>query len=493
MQPLLPTTSRYYPLWTQFFLFFAAATVFLVACGYNMIIDSDPLWHVATGDLIRQSGMIPAHDPWSFTAGDTRWLNVSWLWDSAFSYIVERFGWGGAAAVNATLIATMLALIYTHCLLRTGNGLASFFTLFLLFIILLLHMRPVHITHMMVALWMLLLGLYIRGECRPAWLLALPVSMLMWVNMHGGFVVGPVLAGVFFLDSVRRKDRAQTRWLLIILALCGMATLCNPNGILIIETVMRPLFTVANQYIAEWRPVTINGSFFLSGLFVILFVALVIGRPTCATPPEKWLAYAFLAYGLYTSRALSIFTIIAAPMLTYKLSEYIRDTGTATAKAMALRVWASARLLERQTLLAALLLAACAKLLVVQPVFLKLFPQQTDWPTLKEEITYIRSHYPKGHFITDFDLGGYIIYETRGKLPTFIDPRTETVFPPKVMEDYFAFRNAEPGWESILDTYHIDGILLANHQSPAMFERFTHNTRWKQAFKGPTATVFVRQ
>lgn len=489
---MLPARSSRYPLFIWALLVFSGTAIMLVTGGYNMLLDNDPLWHVAAGDLIRQAGEIPIYDPWSFTAGDYRWLNVSWLWDVSFSYIVEHYGWASAAAVNALTIAALLSLIYTHCLMRSGNGMASFITLLLLFIILLLHLRPLHITHLMVALWMLILGLAIRKECNAGWLLLLPVSMLLWVNSHGGFVLGFVLLGAFTLQSLWQKNFKQAQWMILTSVLSALAILCNPNGPLIIETVMRALFSVANNHITEWLPVTFNHSFMIYGEFVILFVALVIGRTTHATPAEKWLAYAFLIYGLTTSRAVTIFTIIAAPMLAYRLAYYFKESQKPTARALAIREKASRMIHSRNGLLASAMLAISTLCVLPSPAFLQHFPQQTSWPKLTEEIAYIKQYHPDGHFITDFHLGGYIIYETRGGIPTFIDARAGTAFPVEVMQDYFDFYEGKTGWDAMLDRYQLDGAIVANMSAQALHDRLTHRRGWKKAFVGDTATIYVR-
>ncbi len=489
---MLPSVSKHYHFWVQGLCFFAAAALFIVGCGYNMILDSDPLWHVAAGDLIRAQGSIPLHDPWSFTAGDYRWLNVSWLWDAGFSYIVEKIGWSGAAAANGIIIAAILALVYTHCVLRSGNGIASFITIVLLVMMFHLHLRSLHVTHLMIALWMLLLGLYTRNECRAGWLALLPLTMLLWVNSHGGFIMGYVVIGAFGLGALLQRNSKQFTALVIVSLFCVAAAFCNPYGIGIIETVLRPLTTVANEYIVEWQPVTLNVSTLINCLYLVLFVALVIGRPSFATLPEKLLAYTFLLYGLTTSRALHSFIIIGAPLLAYRLSFYFKESGTADQRALNIRQAIYDFTRTSSGLLISSALALCAIIVATSNIFLQLFPQTTEWPRLEEEIAFIEQHYPKGRFLNDFQIGGYIAYETRGRIPVFIDARTETAFPREIMEDYFAFLYAGPGWDNIVSKYDITGIIILNSINNALHERLSTRKGWKTAFKGKDATIYIR-
>ncbi len=488
---MLPATSTRYTLWIQGFCFFIAAAFILTGGGYNMIIDSDPLWHVAAGDLIRAQGTIPASDPWSFTAGDYRWLNVSWLWDMLFSIIVQHLGWEGAAAINGIIIAALLAITYVHCVLRSGNGMASFFSVVLIFIMFHLHLRPVHVTHFMIALWMLMLGLIIRSECKAYWLALLPASMLVWVNSHGGFILGFVILGLFTSEAILLK-KPQRNALLATCAACAIAALCNPYGFGIIETVLRPLTTVANQYITEWQPFTTSPMNLLTCAFIVLFVALVVGRKTHATPAEATLAYLFLLYGLTTNRALYAFTLIAAPMLAYHLAPFMRETKAPNDSALRIRQFFHDASQQKHWLFVALSIAVFTPPALLVSVRAGIFPQQTGWPDIKEEIAFVTKHYPDNRFITDFNLSGYIVYETRGKLPVFVDPRTETAFPREVMADYFTFLDGTPDWDRILDKYDIKGCILFNKTDQALHDRLKSRKGWKTAFKGDAATIYVR-
>src|ERR1700691_3273497 len=71
------------------------------ACAYYLLNAQillghyDLGWHLAAGDLIREQRSIPFHDPWSFTAGNRQWFNLSWLWDVIASALFQYAGFGG--------------------------------------------------------------------------------------------------------------------------------------------------------------------------------------------------------------------------------------------------------------------------------------------------------------------------------------------------------------------------------------------------------------
>ncbi|MDX2113417.1 MAG: hypothetical protein SFW63_06775 [Alphaproteobacteria bacterium] len=486
--------SSHRPIVIQSSLVFLAFMAAILVDGYNMLSDSDPLWHLAAGDLIRESGAIPLTDPWSFTAGDYRWLNVAWLWDIGLSLVHEHWGWHGAMMINSIIVALILALTYANCVIRSKSGIASLLAVCLFFVLLTMYLRPLQITHLMIAFWALILGLWARGECRNHWLALLPVSMVLWVNCHGGFILGFLLLAAYGIHTLATRNIQRIAMFSAICLLCLIAIFINPYGTEIIETVRRPLFTVANDYIMEWQAITVTLHNLMTLLFVVLFVILVPGRPSSALPAERWLAYLMLIYALTTIRALPAFAILAAPWLAFRLADYLKEQKAPSPLALAIRSRAQSISNARNALAAALCSCVLATLLLVGKPGQQLFPMEASWPRMAEEIAYLETHHPTGRFINEFVLGGYLAYETRGRIPVFVDPRTETAFPAQVMEDYFRFDDGKQGWEEMLERYDVDGIIVTNGMDKARFhDRFAFRNGWKKAFTGKTATIYVRQ
>ncbi|MBY0407464.1 MAG: hypothetical protein K2Q01_07210, partial [Rickettsiales bacterium] len=114
---------------------------------------------------------------------------------------------------------------------------------------------------------------------------------------------------------------------------------------------------------------------------------------------------------------------------------------------------------------------------------------------------------PDTRFLTHFNLASIVTYHTKGRIPVFIDPRTETAYPPEVMQAYLAFHRATSGWQDMLNTYHITGVVLAQPQESPQFSklrsaaeaqnagliaRFEQLPGWQKAFTGPYAVIFLR-
>lgn len=470
------------------FLFFA---IMLTGASGGMLIDTDPLWHIAAGDVIRESGAIPHTDPWSFTAGNYRWLNISWAWDIAMSYAVEYLGWYGAVAINAIIIALIFAIIFISCLAHTGSVIASLIATICVITLMSSMLRPLQITMLMLALWMLILGNVIRRRWSLKTLCILPFTMLLWVNMHGGFLLGPIVIGVFFLQALYFSHSALARALFLTGAATTLATLCNPYGLEIFEAARRPLMEVAHEFILEWQPLTLSPLALFTHFYIVLFIGFVVGRKSSISPAERFLAYVWLLMGLTSVRHLPLFAVISAPVFACALLPYLPKKSGRFSDALLF--------VYNRSAVAMLALFSCvaAMLWLPSPFAAHFFKrEEIVLPTLAPEIAFIEKTTPHVRMLSHFNLGAIIAFETRGALPVFVDPRSETAYPPQLMRDYADFELQKPGWEKIFDRYNLDGVMLPNTGDAGvmrLYAPFTANAGWKMAFKGPTATIFLRE
>jgi hypothetical protein len=238
--------------------------------------DSDTLWHITTGDWILAHGSVPTIDTFSFTAAGRPWVAHEWLSEVILALAYRAAGWNGlmiltAAAAGATVgivafytrrytridIAVMLVLLTITC------GTSSLLS------------RPHLIALPILALWtMLLVSARSRGVA-PS-LLILPL-MTVWANLHGGFLVGLVLAGALAIEAAfdpacRPADSIRS-WGIFVLG-AVVAAVITPHGI---DGLLFPfrLMSMKNLYaIQEWKPIDLSH---LTGVTVSILVALYMG------------------------------------------------------------------------------------------------------------------------------------------------------------------------------------------------------------------------
>lgn len=476
-------------------LFFASIIFAGVLVGYplsdhHMFADTDPLWHLASGDLVRQQGGMPYSDPWSFTAGDYRWLNISWGWDALLSFVYEKSGWPGAAALNTLTLATIMALTYVLCVIRSGQIVLSFIVLVMIIPLLHGNLRPFQITYLMTLLYLLLLGSVARQHMSAKWLFALPILAVLWVNSHGGFMLAPCLVGAYFLQACYEKNHALANRLFAAGLFVTLALLCNPYGIYILEAMWRPLTTPANSFILEWQPLVTSPANLLKYGALIALIALCARRPKNILAIEHIIAFVWLFMAITSVRHFAVFGIIAAPVIACGLADFFAKHFAAFNNKLNLL---AGRYNDKGPAYFVSLAAVALVLWIVASGYNILYKKTAETvPTMADANAYILEHHPDAKLITHFNVASIILHETRGKIPVFFDARTQTAYPEDVILAYHDFLAGTKGWEQTMSKWNIDGAVIRNADI-VMLDRFINRRGWKQVFANENVTIFMKE
>src|ERR1700683_4106426 len=215
------------------------------------LADADIGWHIRTGELILATHSLPRTDPFSSTMRGQPWFAWEWLYDVGLGILHQVCGLNGVVWLCALLIATVFTLLLAQLLLR-GTGLPLAIVLMLLAesaATIHMYARPHVVSWLFSLLWFVALERWeYRSRCGdgqlPRWIpWFFPASMLLWANLHGGWLFGMALLTIYifaaFVESVRaqKKDpfaaiRASHRARAMSVAwITSMAaTLVNPFG-----------------------------------------------------------------------------------------------------------------------------------------------------------------------------------------------------------------------------------------------------------------------
>jgi hypothetical protein len=218
--------------------------------------DSDTLWQITTGGWILDHRAIPATDPFSFTAGDRRWFAHEWLAETIMAVAYRGAGLRGVMVLAAGATG-LTAAILLHHLRRFLSGIYALTAV----IVALSNAAPSILARPHLLAWPCLAvwcgGLVAARANRtaPSWAL-LPV-MLLWVNLHGSFIVGLLLPGALMIEAVfdPGADRrvALIAWGRFIVA-AWLVALVNPD---FLAGVVFPIHLVGMKslaWIGEWQP-----------------------------------------------------------------------------------------------------------------------------------------------------------------------------------------------------------------------------------------------
>ncbi len=479
------------------FLLFVSILVLSIG-GAPVLGDPDTAWHLAAGNLIRSTSELPSCDPWSFTAGGERWYNLSWLADICLSLLYSIGGFGALYGVTIIVFAASLVLMSRHALLR-GAGILSIFMLLLpcLFVLYVETFARPNLFSLWFALAFYCLFTRHRTSKNLDDLLPLPFIMAFWVNLHGGFLFGFLLLGVFLLEALLQKDRARLRHIGITFALCLVATFFNPYGVEIYYGALKTLSGAFDRtYILEWQPIKVIDDWPMS---LLLLLALCVGNTsdTRIALADRILFVLLLMLALSGIRYTPFAALLLLPALSLRLSSLLYESRWGTrVRALEMQIYDDMHKTDIRVLSAVFAVAACLFVLLPEPRDHVLkepagFPAKT-FPVA--EAQYVLQHYPTLRFFNHYNIGGYLDYLWHGKMKVFIDGRASSLFGEEVLLDYADFINSR-GFggkaERIISQYSLDGLIIPNTDKDAGYWQW--NPDWHKVYQGPVATVYLRK
>jgi tetratricopeptide (TPR) repeat protein len=206
-----PAPRRLLPGWSHaldgLLIVLLAAVCFLLGC-YE-VYDSDVWWHLRGGHWILENGRVPGLDPFSYASQDRVWIDLPWLFQVLLSLV---YGGGGMAAVVVLTAAVNTAALLTAVACRRAREPVALAVACWLPAVLLMSWRfvprPEMFTLLFTALYLLILG-QLEHRPRLGWLL--PPLQVLWVNVHGLFILGPILVGFYLLGEGVRAVWQWTR------------------------------------------------------------------------------------------------------------------------------------------------------------------------------------------------------------------------------------------------------------------------------------------
>jgi putative effector of murein hydrolase LrgA (UPF0299 family) len=462
----------------------AFACVYYLSNAVVLLCHFDLGWHLAAGDLIRDRGDIPFQDPWSFTLGDRQWYNLSWLWDVIASVVFQYSKFGGLTLFVVACGAVIVGYLTSACL-RSGASAIAVGISVLSACLLYPSFATAPNVYLAVApntCTMLFCVIFYRECLKRSRCLLLPLIMVLWANLHGGFLLGFLIVGVFCSMALLRRDWANFKIYSFAGLGCFVAIFINPLGWHIYDGLTATLGNFVQANITEWwsyfRNITMPGS--IPGMvYILAFVALELryGRSRPIPPEARLLSWLFLFLGLYQFRYMSFFFIFSTVPLALHIDRLLPK-----------------RLNDfdiQKSFLAAGIVGACALPLT----FMQVEPALGLAELLSEQdAVYLQTHFSHARILNHWNVGGLLIFSTRGAVPVFVDGRAATAYPETLLRDYFSLVHQEideTAWDTVLEKYKIDAVLwLRGHEQ---LRRFLVDKRgWKEEYAGSYESLYVR-
>jgi hypothetical protein len=458
--------------------------------------DPDIFWHIVTGQWMVDHHQVVSQDLFTFTASGKQWIDPEYTTE-IIAYLL--FKAGGLTLVSLGFAAvTFLGflLIWRRAGLEMTNKVVAAIAIGIAGLggVEVWGPRPQMITFAFTCLELLWLDRYLRGKSRAIYWL--PLVMVAWANLHGGFLFGLVPVGIAaFVEAVhwiRRVDRDEhrrrVRNLVIIFVACVVAAVLNPRGISLYGYVIQPQFAgVQQSFIAEWQSpnfhVLEERGFEL--MLLLIPIAFALRRPSlwdiCLT-----LAVSYLA--LSAVRHSALFVAAETPMLIWSFSAGWQ------------RMDPARRISEWMTLRSKAMLGGAVAVLVVAMVGTGLFVRST----LSGQTKATAANFPVGasnwlaahptvgtHMFDQYGWGGYLISrfypDANRRVFSFGEA---TLLGTKVMQQVADVELGNPDWQQIFAEYGIDYVIDVP-EAPVVLA-LELDQQWTKVYDDGLAVIMVK-
>lgn len=488
-KPYLPSIADM--LFLSLFLYLALVK------GSDLLRDCDTGYHIRAGEWILAHRAIPRLDMFSFITPPLPWTAHEWLSEVIMALIHNSFGLTGISVFFAGILALVSALLFRMVRQHGGSLLVSVGVTLLATIASQLHWlaRPHVFSLLLFLIWLWILENYRQGISNR--LILLPPVLLLWVNLHGGYLAGFMLLGIYFLgelpacwsaaDEHKQSARRRAKQLAMVTLVCLPVSCINPYGWHIL---LFPFSLVGNKVIMDNVVEFMSPNFHepspFKYLLLLLLAALALFRERLQTI-ELLLLLVFLNMSLYSVRYIPLFAIATAPLLVGTLDRLMGESKHPLARFLTAR---SENLSKVDSEAGGIFwpIAACALVIGIiasgqvrfgfdpktKPVAAVLFIEQARIP---------------GNMFNNDEFGDYVIYAAWPRQKVFFDGRSD-MYGAVRMGEYMKLSSFHTGWEKLIESYKINWIFFDTDSQLVRYLKQRED--WVQIYEDKVAAIFVR-
>jgi hypothetical protein len=457
--------------------------------------DPDFWWHLRVGRWIVENAKLPSLDLFTFTVPDHVWTDHEYLTEVLMWLIYSAAGTVGLAIVFGLITWAGFWLIYMQVrrqpFVIVGLGLA----LGALAGWPIWGPRAQMITFALSCLELYWLHGYLSGRSRALQLF--PVVMVVWANLHGGWVIGFVWLGVALVaeligwawDRSNPAHKAHVRFLSIIAAASVVAVLATPHGLSLYLYPFQTQGSVAQQkLIVEWFSPDFHQIYLrpFEAMVFIVIAGFALRRPRLY---DFLLTIAGLGLAFQSVRHVALFVAAATPVMIGTYSDVWRELASR-------RGWKLA--LPARPLFAAITAGVLTLVLLVSLV--KIYSDVN--PTVQQKLDvasypigagdWLAAHPDVGtRMYNQYGWGGYLAnrFYPDPNRKVFIFGEAELMGDP-LLNQYNSVQNLRPDWKAILDQYRVDYVIF--NTGEALSNVLATQPEWKLVYQDKVAVIYVR-
>lgn len=463
----------------------------------NLLGDADTGYHIRAGEYIIGNLKVPDHDIFSHISPPVKWTAHEWLSEVIFALIHRVSGLTGIVAGASILIASIYALLFKFLRSSGINILVAAFVVALATGTSTIHWlaRPHIFSLLLTLIWYMVLDTYQLKK--KNYLYLLPLSMLLWVNLHGGFIAGFMLLAVYitgnlfkaiFVKKERQEASGRLKTLLLFSILCLPASLLNPKGY---DILLFPFRLTSNKFIMDHVNEFLSPNFHadLRFEYMLLLMIIVFGVSVLRLSAiETMLVLLFTHMSLFSARYIPLYAIILTPVIGRRIDGII---DTLREKRLIKRFLAiSDRAAATDLKTKGYLWSVVASAIVISLVFTGKVEYGFDKKKLPvDAVRFMKKEKITGNMFNNDEFGDYIIYAAWPQYKVFMDGRSD-MYGTERMKEYFKVIGIKNGWERVFEKYGINWVVY-NADSP-LTNFLLESKDWRLVYADKVANIFVK-
>jgi len=469
--------------------------VFAFLFASRPLSDGDFWWHLKTGEYIVHNFSIPRIDFYSFTNPGKHWVAHEWLSEVIFYLIYSRLGFNTLIFIFTVLIVLAFWVVFrrsqAHPFIKGVAVLLSVWS-----ILPTIGVRPRTFTLLFAAIYLAVLHQFVREKPAKAVWWLVPV-MVVWVNLHAGYLIGLVLIGFAIvgvvLDAWFDGQPPRSQWpclktLVLVFIACLIAVNLNPQGPRIFIFPFEFFFSPVQQdQVIDWLSPDFHQKDLLPLLSLILLTIAALALSPKRVRPRELLLFLFVLYAtLKSNRHMAILSLVAGPMLA-EYGQYWLET-TRFGKTFEPAPAASST--RRQLIFNLILMVPLVACLIKLKSVIYSPPTQERVGVPLNAVAFIKQNGITGNTFTDPNIwGGYLIWETPSN-PVYIDGRID-MYGDEFVSEFLGIIYGEKRWQEPFDRYGVRVAIVS--QKSVLRLQLEQSPQWQQVYSDEMAVVFQRK
>lgn len=463
----------------------------------GLLDDGDTGYHIRAGEIILNTFEIPRLDPFSFIEPPLKWTAHEWLSEVIMAGIHRLFDLTGVVIFFSFFLSFTFYLFYILLRLDHENILVLWPVALIAVGCTTFHWlaRPHVFSFIFIIIWHYILERYQYKN--KNYLYFLPLSMILWVNLHGGYIIGFVLIGIYFISNLidgylkpeEDKNSAKTKiknFIVYGLA-CLLASLINPFGYKIL---FFPFNLVNNKFL-----MANVGEFMATNLqiehpfkYFLFFTLVVLMKSKRRLNTNELMIFILFTYmALYSVRYTTIFTILCTPILLKHLNEGLSLPNYRVIEKLKIRSNNIANFDSKNKGYIWPILIVIVVLFLAKSDLLNYRFKADKYPV--NAVNFILKERIPGNMFNNDEFGDYLIYKAYPNYKVFFDGRID-MYGTDHVKNFLKVIKLEPNWGDVIELYNIGWVF---HNADSLLSRYLYERPdWHLIYADDTTHIYVK-